>query len=181
MQGHKQYLFNLYMWSRDFYYLSRHIDILLICTLIFADVSVLLPEEKKAVSILNYLTLRNFLTFQMTVHWLLLTQLRCIACIIYPCIVFHLLQCHGFSASLLFHMRNACFPISCLYCTVELVEKIPVSGFMSQHLVSSNPSPCHSSLLPFTMLTAIPLGASLYQFPPGLQEPCKRQSGMMWF
>jgi len=41
--------------------------------------------------------------------------------------------------------------------------------------------PCHSSLLPFTSLTAIPQGASLYQFPTGLQEPCKRQSGMLWF
>lgn len=68
-------------------------------------------------------------TFQMTVHWLLLTQLRCIACIICPRIAFHLLQCHGFSASLLFCLRNACYPASCLHCTEELGEKLPVSGF----------------------------------------------------
>lgn len=41
--------------------------------------------------------------------------------------------------------------------------------------------PCHSSSLPFAVFTAIPLGASLYQFPAGLQEPRKRQSGMMRF
>lgn len=41
--------------------------------------------------------------------------------------------------------------------------------------------PCHSSSLPFAVFTAKPLGASLYQFPAGLQEPCTRQSGMMRF
>lgn len=42
--------------------------------------------------------------------------------------------------------------------------------------------PCHSSLPPFTAAHGNnPLGAPLYQFPAGLQEPCKRQSGTMWF
>lgn len=48
-------------------------------------------------------------TFQMTLYWLLLTQLRCIACIKSPCVALHLLQCHGASASLLFCLRNAFF------------------------------------------------------------------------
>ena len=61
-------------------------------------------------------------TFQMTVHWLLLTQLRSIACIISPCTVFHLLQCHGASASLQFCLTKAGFPTSCLYCTEEQRE-----------------------------------------------------------
>lgn len=69
---------------------------------------------------------------------------RCIDCvllssgIIPPRIVFHLLQCHGSSASLLVCMTNAFPPAAS---TVQRSrEKIPVSGFVSQHLVSSNPS-----------------------------------------
>lgn len=37
-----------------------------------------------------------------------------------------------------FHLR--CFPASCLYCMEALGEKIPACDFMSQRLVSSNPS-----------------------------------------
>lgn len=52
----------------------------------------------------------------------------------------------------------------------------------SCHTASCLPiPPCHSSSLPFAVFTAIPLGASLYQFPAGLQEPRTRQSGMMRF
>lgn len=58
--------------------------------------------------------------------------------IIPPRIVFHLLQCHGSSASLLVCMMNAFPPAAS---TVQRSrEKIPVSGFVSQHLVSSSPS-----------------------------------------
>lgn len=68
---------------------------------------------------------------------LLLTRLSRTACIISPCIVFHLLQCHGSSASPPFCLRNAFFhQLSLPYPE----KKIPVSGYMSQHLVSSNPS-----------------------------------------
>lgn len=69
---------------------------------------------------------------------------RCTDCvllssgIIPPRIVFHLLQCHGSSASLLVCMMNAFPPAAS---TVQRSrEKIPVSGFVSQHLVSSSPS-----------------------------------------
>lgn len=56
------------------------------------------------------------------------------ACIIFPIIVLHLLQCHGSSASLRFCLTKACFPTSCLYCTDE-----PRGKYLS-------PASCHNIL-----------------------------------
>lgn len=79
-------------------------------------------------------------TFQMTVHWLLLFQVRRFTHIISPSIAFHLLQCHGSPASLRFCFRQPRFSISCPCCTQEPQGKIPVYCFMSQHPVSSSHS-----------------------------------------
>lgn len=118
-------------------------------------------------------------------HWLPLTQLGWIAC--YIPLLYSVSPFCNITAALhhsRFVWEMPAFPASCLSCTAAL-EKVPVSGFMSQHLASSNPS---LSLLiappqphPSAALAETPPGASLYQFPAGLQEPCKRQSGMMWF
>lgn len=81
-------------------------------------------------------------------------------------------------------------PASCLYCTPggwwrgggRWVSRVGWGVYLSHTPVSEPIPPCHSSLPPFTGARGnTPLGAPLYQFPAGLQEPCKRQSGTMCF
>lgn len=77
-------------------------------------------------------------------------------------------------------------PASCLY-TVRGAGGEPFFFFFGKGCVPVThscvrASCCHSSLPPFTAAHGNnPLGAPLYQFPAGLPEPCKRQSGTMWF
>lgn len=154
----------------------------------FAELSALWPEEAKWKKKQKNKTEHAFFritwlwetyTSQMTVHWLLLSQLRCTACIISPPYSVSPSAMSRLLCITPIFIRNA-FPPA--VSTVRWSFGRKYLSLTSCHNILCLPiPPCHSSLLPFTVLTAIPLGASLYQFPAGLQEPCKRQSGMMWF
>lgn len=100
-----------------------------------------------------------------------------------PCLEHHLLQSHGSFARRPFSFRDAFLAgVFIPYARAGREEKNNTCLAASCHTASCLPIPlCHSSSLPFAVFTAIPLGASLYQFPAGLQEPRTRQSGMMRF
>lgn len=173
------YYFNLYIWSRDLYCLNPPYTEVSVCCL---------KKKKNCEQAFPWMTwLWEMYTFQMTVHWLLLTQLRCIACIISPCTVFHLLQCHGFSASLLFRFEKRLllfFPpfTSCLYCMEGAGRE---NTCLWLHVTTScvfQSLPVTPHCFPFLPRSQPYLWEHLcINFPAGLQEPCKRQSGMMWF
>ena len=130
--------------------------------------------EKKLWASFSWITwLWEMYTFQMTVHWLLLSQLRYIACIKSPC--------KSVSPSAMSQLLCIAFPAAASTVWGYSWQRKYLSLASCHNILCLPILPCHSSLLPFTVLTAIPLGASLYQCPAELWEPCKRQSGMMWF